>query len=161
MQDIPKSDSLERDVQRVRELLLAFGRKQSLRDPLATTVEELGLTPPQLHAVFWLGNDGALTMGELARRIGITEKTVTGVVDRLERDGHAQRERDEQDRRVVRVRLSPGGAALHKTFRARMTEKMTWLLGLLDEPDRRDLFRILETLLSRAAADATPPSEGR
>ena len=94
---------LDDAARRMLELLVAVGRRNSLRDPLAQLTETLELTPPQLHGVMWLGQDGPLPMGELARRVGVTEKTITGIVDRLEREGYAQRERDPGDRRVVHV----------------------------------------------------------
>jgi len=152
MRDISKNDSLDADVQRLRELIQALGRRRSLRDPIATVVEEQKLTPPQLHVLLWLGTDGALTMGELAKRSGVADKTLTGVVDRLERDGLLQRERDSEDRRVVRANLTRKGATLHKRIDAQMGEQMARVLGVLDPTDRRDLFRILENFLTRISS---------
>ncbi len=138
-----------------RELFLGFSRRRSLRDPLAAMCEEAGLTPPQIHALLWLGHDGPLTMGELARRVGVTEKTVTGLVDRMEEDGYVGRERDEEDRRVVRARLTPRGAATYHGLDAAVDQKLARLLGLLAAADRRALFRILEKLLARVERAAT------
>lgn len=156
MRDISKRDSLEQDVERIRQLILALGRRRPLRDPISTTIEESGLTPPQLHALLWLGTDGPLTMGELARRIGSTEKTLTGIVDRMERAGYLQRERDANDRRVVRSKLTRKGLALHRKLDAQMRARMTRVLGLLDPEDRRDLFRILDKFLSRVPSLDAP-----
>jgi len=91
-------------------------------------------------------------MGELARRGGITEKTITGIVDRLERSGLVQRERGEQDRRVVLARLTRKGQAIFAKMRAHADEKMLLFLGLLDEQDRQALVRILEKLCGRSGA---------
>ncbi|HVI97378.1 MAG TPA: MarR family transcriptional regulator, partial [Anaeromyxobacter sp.] len=103
-----------------------------------------------------------LTMGELARRVRVTEKTATGLVDRMERDGHLARERDPEDRRVVRVRLTRGGAALHRQIDGDVERGVVRLLGLLDAPDRRALARILDKLLARlAAADEQPARKER
>jgi DNA-binding MarR family transcriptional regulator len=85
-------------------------------------------------------------MGELARRAAVTEKTATGLVDRLERDGLVQRLRDEADRRVVRVRPTPRGTRLARRLDAEMLDKLTWLMGRLAPGDRRDLFRIIGKL---------------
>ena len=139
------------EVQRLLELLASLGRRRSLRDPIAAAVEEMQLTPPQIHTLLWLGRDGALTMGELARRLGITEKTVTGVVDRLEREGHLHRARDAEDRRVVRCHLTPRGQAAFTRMDRHLREGLQRLLALLDAQDRRALLRILEHLEARAA----------
>lgn len=154
MQDISEVDSLGDDAERMRELLIALGRRRPLRDPISTTMEEMELTPPQLHALLWLGHDGPLTMGDLARRSGITEKTITGVVDRLERLGLAERVRGEADRRVVRARLTRKGGSTYRRLDVLMRQKLRQLLGRLDAADRRDLFRIIGNLLSSLAADS-------
>lgn len=134
-----------RDVDRFRELLLELGRKRPLRDPLSSGIE-LELTGPQLHALMWLGHDGPLTMGELAHRLGVTEKGVTGVGDRLEEHGFCQRERDTEDRRVVRLRLTGKGEEFFELAHQRVEKKLGFLLDALTAADRDALFRILERL---------------
>jgi DNA-binding MarR family transcriptional regulator len=140
------------DAHRLHDLVVALMRRRSLRDPIASTCAELELTPPQVHGLLALGLDGPLTMGDLARRTGVTEKTITGLVDRLERDRLVQRVRDAADRRVVRVRLTTTGAGLSRRIDADMLDKLDGLLGLLPPGDRRDLLRIFETLLDRIEA---------
>ena len=134
------------DARRLHGLVLELMRRRSLRDPIAATCAELDLSAPQVHTLLALGHDGALAMGDLARRVGITEKTATGLIDRLERDGLVQRLRDDADRRVVHVRLTAAGEALHRRMDAEFLQKLGWLLGRLDADDRRDLFRIIEKL---------------
>lgn len=131
---------------RLHGLLVGLMRRRSLRDPLAASCAELDLSAPQVHAILALGHAGALTMGDLARRLAVTEKTVTGMVDRLARDGLAERARHDADRRVIHVALTPRGAALSRRMDAEVLRSLTRLLGLLDAADRRDLFRIVEKL---------------
>src|SRR5512138_3718434 len=141
--------SIEAEARALGERLIALARRRSLRDPVAASCEQLGLTAPQTHALLWLGHDGPLTMGELARRVAVTEKTVTGLVDRLERDGYLRRERDPEDRRVVRARATGRGAALSRTIVEGMHAKLALLLRLLEPADRDALHRILDKLLLR------------
>ena len=103
----------------------------------------------QFHALIWVGLDGPLTMGEIAQRVGVSEKTITGVVDRLERDGYVQRERDAGDRRVVRVRLTPAGARTYRQVDVQVVEQTGLFLSLLDPTDRAALRRILRRLTGR------------
>ena len=147
----PAQDAVAADAFRLKALLLALGRQRSLRDPLASTCEQMQFTPPKRHTLLWLGEDGPLTMGELARRLGVTEKTVTGVVDRLEREEHLQRERDTGDRRVVRCRLTEKGARTYAELDAHLQQKLQRMLGMLDAEDRDALFAILSKLGSRLA----------
>lgn len=48
-----------------------------------------------------------LTAGELAAESGLTTGAVTAIIDRLERAGYARRVRDPDDRRRVRVEVTP------------------------------------------------------
>src|SRR5512138_284237 len=154
--------TIERDARALRERLIVLARRRSLRDPVAASCEALGLTAPQIHALLWLGHDGPLTMGELARRVAVTEKTVTGIVDRLERDGYLRRERDAADRRVVRARATGRGAAVSRDIEEGLHEKLVRVLALLDARDRRALVGILERLAERLdeAAEAHPRPAG-
>lgn len=148
------SAGLRREARALRERLVALARGGSLRDPVSASCADLALTPPQIHALLALGHDGPLTMGALARRVSVTEKTITGIVDRLERDGHLARERDPGDRRVVRAALTPAGAALFGRIDQDIEDGMARLLGLLDPEDRAALARIVEKLTSRLGAAA-------
>lgn len=141
--------SLDEDLNRFRSVILSIGRRQSLRDPISTICEDFGLSPAQLHCLLWLGFDTVLTMGELARRVGITEKTMTGIVDRMEAAGHIQRERDTADRRVVRVRLTPGGSALFEQMESAVRRRMRHIFSSLDRTDRQSLINIFQKLNDR------------
>jgi DNA-binding MarR family transcriptional regulator len=143
---------MEDEAHRLLDLLATLGRRNSLRDPVAQSVESMGLTPPQLHALMWLGADAPLTMGELAQRVGVTEKTITGIVDRLERDGFVQRDRGHVDRRVVQVRLTPQGQETAGHLRAQVLARTHGLLAALEADDRAALFRIVERLVARFAS---------
>lgn len=48
-----------------------------------------------------------LTAGQLASRLQLTTGAITGVLDRLERAGHARRTHDHEDRRRVVVQPTP------------------------------------------------------
>lgn len=146
------------DVQRLHQLLVGLARRGSLRDPIAATCARLDLSAPQVHLLLSLAHDGPLTMGVLARRVAVTEKTVTGLVDRLERDGLVRRTRDDADRRVVHVRLTREGAAVARRLDAGLNEKLALLLGLLDADDRRHLFHVIETLIARLAPELAHPT---
>lgn len=149
------SNDISRDLETIVELIKTLGRQRSLRDPLSNAWEEYNFSPPQLHTIMWLGSDGAITMGDLARRCGISDKTVTGVIDRLERDKYVARERDPSDRRVVRVHLTAKGQKTYKQLDSEVRHKMELLLRRLEADDRAALIRILQRLAT--APDAAKP----
>jgi len=145
-------------VEQLRQIILRVGRIRSLRDPLGTLAEDLAdLSPPQIHTLMWLGNEGELPMGVLAQRIGATLPACTRIVDRLKSAGYLLRERDAHDRRVVRVRLSAKGTRLHERFETDFREQLGFVLGALSDDDRISLLAILE----RLAATLTAWAEAR
>jgi DNA-binding MarR family transcriptional regulator len=148
------SSSRLEQAERLLDLLSALGRQSPLRDPVAAAVEDMQLTPVQIHALMWLGKDGRLTMGELARRLGSSERACTGIVDRLERAGLARRTRDGRDRRVVRVELARRGATTYRALRARVLTKVAAFLSLLEPGDCRALFGILDRIRAATCAAA-------
>ena len=92
----------------IGELIAEFraaGNQDSAFDNLAA--ERLGLNRTDLHAINIIENSGGLTAGELAAEAGLTTGAVTGVVDRLERAGYARRVPDPEDRRRVKLEVTP------------------------------------------------------
>lgn len=67
----------------------------------------LGLTGPQLVIIREIGQYGAMTIGDLARRVSLSQATVTTILDRLEAKQLARRDRDVRDKRRVYVDISP------------------------------------------------------
>ena len=72
--------------------------------------EEFGITLPRFDLLAQLDRaDEGLTMGELSRRLMVTNGNVTGLIDRLVTEGHVARQPAPHDRRAQLVRLTPAG----------------------------------------------------
>ena len=65
-----------------------------------------GLTPPQYFVfnALWMG-DG-ISVGELGERVSLDSSTLTGIIDRMERNGYVERRPNPDDRRSVLVFLT-------------------------------------------------------
>lgn len=136
----------------MHELLMQLGRHRTLRDPLAMLSEDLALTAPQTHALLWLGEETSLTMGALARRSGITEKSMTGIVDRLEAMEVAERVRSVEDRRAVSVVLTAKGKGIYAELASHVNQGLEQMLELLGPEDHLLLVGIIERLLEKMKA---------
>lgn len=114
---------------------------------LDTTLREQRLTASQLNALLLLrsaGEEGML-MGRIGQELVVAKSNVTGLVDRLEREGLVTR-CDHSDRRATVVRLAPAGAALLEQAVPRHAELMSQLTGTLSDADKRTLIRLLSRL---------------
>ena len=72
----------------------------------AQVADQLGLGVSDMQFMTYLMQEGPLSPGRLSELSGLKSGSVTGVIDRLERAGYVHRERDESDRRKVRVVLN-------------------------------------------------------
>jgi DNA-binding MarR family transcriptional regulator len=73
------------------------------------TARALGIHPTDVAIIAHLQRlpgEPRRTPGDLARLTGLTTGAITGVIDRLERDGYVRRERDSTDRRKIFVELT-------------------------------------------------------
>src|SRR3954469_9639951 len=72
----------------------------------AQVADQLGLGVSDMQFMTYLMQEGPLSPGRLSELSGLRSGSVTGVIDRLEAAGYVHRERDEHDRRKVRVVLN-------------------------------------------------------
>lgn len=75
-------------------------------------VHEVGLTWPQLATLRAAERLGDCSIGALARAVHLSQPTLTGIVQRLERAGHIVRSRHEWDGRSVNITITPTGRTL-------------------------------------------------
>ncbi len=107
-----------------------------------------GLTASQFGVLMCILRRGRVSVSEVAGNLGVSLSAITALVDRLCRAGYVRRRRDENDRRVVWLELTPRGRdVVHSCLntRRRVMEKY---LGQLPEEDLEQLLRIYEKLLS-------------
>lgn len=100
----------------------------------------------------------AHTPAELAEMAGVTRATMTGLIDTLERDGLVTRTPDPNDRRMMSVSLTSHGQSRLEGILPGHFKRMTALMNLLDESERKTLVRLLTKILESAAELAAQPS---
>ncbi|REE97104.1 DNA-binding MarR family transcriptional regulator [Thermomonospora umbrina] len=86
-------------------------------------------------------------MGELGAMLRLAKSSLTGLVDRTERNGLVQRAADPRDTRAVRVALTPRGAALVEGFYAETCRRIEGLADGLDAAERGTLAALLGRVL--------------
>lgn len=120
-----------------------------------------GITGPQLAVVKMLEPVGKLSLSELSERIRARNSTVTGIIDRMEREGLVERRRSEQDRRVVHIVLTRQGRQLASEIPVEPVQIFRQVLSELSTRDAADLKRILTRLARRVRelVEAEGPEE--
>ncbi len=105
-----------------------------------------GLAPGHLRAMTAMKERGPMTMGQVATSLGATLGGATGFADRLVRGGLAVRENDPSDRRVVRIRLTPGGLELAERVTLSLAQHMAQALSRLSAEERVSLLKLWRKL---------------
>ncbi|WP_111765129.1 MarR family winged helix-turn-helix transcriptional regulator [Nakamurella deserti] len=92
----------------------------------------LGLGPADLRCLDWL-TDGPMSAGRLSAATGLKPAATTALLDRLEGRGLVERFRDDRDRRVVLVRMTPKAAEqIAAMYQPMVQEGQTLFEGLTD-----------------------------
>jgi DNA-binding MarR family transcriptional regulator len=93
-----------------------------------------------------LVDNGPCQVSEVAGHLNVTLSASTGLVDRLVKSKLVTRERDQKDRRVVWVKVTPEGEEAVKGAELRRRAALGQLVGNLTEEDLSTLCSILERI---------------
>jgi DNA-binding MarR family transcriptional regulator len=114
------------------------------------------LRPLDLDCLDVIAIHGPMSPSDLARRAGLHPATITGILDRLEKNGWTARERNDADRRAVTIRALPDreGELFH--LYSGMNDALDTILTGYDDAQ---LATIVDFLSNAAAAGSTASAE--
>ncbi|HEY4028580.1 MAG TPA: MarR family transcriptional regulator [Candidatus Dormibacteraeota bacterium] len=113
-----------------------------------------GLNRTDMRALDIINLQQGLTAGQLAARLKLTTGAITGVLDRLERAGHARRTHDQEDRRRVVIQPTAEAKRFGSVVFRQLGEELDDLLHRYSEPERElieEFLRSVTTLVARRA----------
>lgn len=106
-------ESIEKHLRKVDYIIRKNGRM---------ILSDFGITVPQFTALQVLINNGDMTIGELSQQMDLACSTITDLIDRMEKNELVKREKDQKDKRVVRVVvLSKGHDILKRVLERRIS----------------------------------------
>jgi DNA-binding MarR family transcriptional regulator len=108
----------------------------------AESGREYGITPQQGQLLCVL-MAGPYRMSELGAILRLAKSSLTGLVDRTERNGLVRREPDPDDLRAVRVALTPRGGKLAEAFHTETCRRIERLPDGLADAERDTLAHLL------------------
>jgi DNA-binding MarR family transcriptional regulator len=115
---------------------------------------QCGLTAPQLATLREVARRGQVSPGPLARAVHLSQPTVTGVLDRLVRQGLVARTRGDADRRTVWVEVTQKGQAVLESAPSLLQDRLVQELRNLDSHQQQTLVEALQCI-----ADMMDPPE--
>ena len=114
-----------------------FARRQAVK------FYKCKLTLSQILILDFLNRQGKTRMTDIANFMRVTTAAMTGIVERLVRDGYALRVYNPEDRRIIKVKLTSRGSALIKQINEQRRKMLIKVFGRISEADRQHYLRIL------------------
>ena len=111
-------------------------------------VKQFGLTGPQLLILQEIAGAGEITASELAKAISLSQATVTGILERLEKRNLIARRRSNSDRRRVKVSATTTGQRLLEAAPPLMQESFLEQFDRLQNWEQHMILSTLQRLVA-------------
>lgn len=100
----------------------------------------------ELKILYNLSKEKEFNMSELAKLLNVVMSAVTGTADRLIKKDLVIRERDQDDRRIVRIRLTEKGKNIAKAYGLQQIELIKNVMMILSSKEQDEFIRLLEKI---------------
>ena len=127
---------------------------------------EYGMSYARGRVVAALTVSGPVLMRALSEAVGVTPRTITGLIDALEKDGWVERRPHPTDRRATIVALTPAAEVAFAKLNQNYGQLSRDLVSGIPEADLHAALRVIEHISARlddaisrglAAIEADPP----
>jgi DNA-binding MarR family transcriptional regulator len=114
-------------------------------------LQPYGLTPFHYLVLCCLWEEDGLSTSGIAEKLGQLGATLTGVVDRMEDRKLVYRERDPEDRRMVRIWLTPEGEKLKDALPQIGEQTIDKALKGISKAERELVSKLLDQIVSNVS----------
>jgi len=125
------------------ELLKAF--LLDLQSLFRYRVSNPGLTLPQILLLSSISSEGT-DMSSLSKQMGVDNSTMTRLIDILIRNGWVEKYKEENDKRVVFVKITVEGEKIRYKIDNKINDFGIEILNTIDPEDRNDMREMLTSL---------------
>jgi len=108
------------------------------------------IRPAYLVVLRCLWEKEGVKMGELAKSAGLEPSTMTGLLDRMERDGYVYRKADPKDRRALEIYLTETGSSMRKPAGRLVESTMEMLYEGIDDAEIDATNDVLNRVMANA-----------
>lgn len=113
---------------------------------LQEACSELGLSTTEGHVLSYLRSYSPAPVSELHRVFGLKRSTLTGILDRLESRGLAERQPSHRDRRAILVDLTDRGRGVATRVRQLLEELEAEISGRVDSADLKGFLAVMSAI---------------
>jgi DNA-binding MarR family transcriptional regulator len=140
------------------ELAEAFLRTtHALRRYAGQPYQQRGWSTSRVLLMLAVDEAGTPRMGELKDRLGVTGRSITSLVDGLENEGLLRRHHDPDDRRSIRLEITPKGHEHLAEIKTLHDAHAEHTFAILSVAERRALLDTLARLRVHVASQLPTP----
>lgn len=146
--EILRESGLACDTLSEKLLISIFRAYNVLSREFSRLFAKFGITEPQFNVLMLLAwqHEKGLQLSELGRRLLVTRANVTGLADRMERQGTVVRQGLPGDRRASMAKITEKGTNLLNQILPHYCEKLNQIAGHLEEGEKEALVHYLVRL---------------
>ena len=115
---------------------------------LSSQLEGYGVSIPQSFILYSLLDEDGSTLKEIGNKTIIDSSSMTVLVDKLEKDELVQRKLDSQDRRAIRVFITPKGQEIAEKVRKISFDFNSRLIDLLGEGNQKEFIHGVNNIIN-------------
>ena len=104
------------------------------------------ITKQDLSLIGYIGMEGEVIMRQIAEFLDVPLSTATWIVDKLVAKNYLDRFPSENDRRIVKVKLTRKGIGVYDLFQSKKMEMGTRVLKYLEKEEQEYFIQILEKI---------------
>lgn len=149
---LDRAPSRSREQKATRLWLRMLTASRTIEDEIGRRLrEEYGISLARFDLMSVLHrHDTGLTMSEVGRHLRVSGGNVTGLVDRLEKEGLVARQQHPSDRRSIMVCLTPQGHEIFIDMAKHHKEWVAEIFAWLGDQEIDELYDLLTTVRDSA-----------
>lgn len=149
-----------KDTDAIERIIVDFRSAMSqMKCAASERLVQLGISMAQLNIMYVLQRTGEMTMSRLADVLNVSLSSATGLVDRMEERGFIERSRVPEDRRIVLVRVAPGGERMMAEHESLTDEVLRSVLRRIDPSQLDGMAQASAALRAALEASAVPAAD--
>ena len=133
-------------MENITRLVEAFDRISSVFGSLGTFDDDLSLSKPEILALESIAKHHELIMSHLAKNLHIGFSQATKIIDHLAEKKLVSRERNQEDRRIVRVELTGRGKEVVAVYQKEKKDVFGKILKVISIREQESFVLILEKI---------------
>lgn len=117
-----------------------------LRHMFPYVFNSLKVPPSQVMALVSIQEHTRCSLKVLKAEMHVTAPTITGIIDRLERDGYVKRSSDRIDKRIKNVALTLKGERVVREFRDNIKKRWGYILSKMPIETGENVLTIMKKI---------------